>query len=215
MKAQPCRVDGFVLAGGRSTRMGRDKALLPWQGESLVEHALGQLHALGMKARIAGSRPDLARFAAVVDDLHPGCGPLAGIEAALAASDAELNLFLPVDLPLLPGLFLSWLLARVGTTGALATIPTVGGRPQPLCAVYHQALLPGITAALEAGDYKVMHGIEQGVDLARHDGQHIGLFLDMVPMEDIYGSRFDWPSDPPLYRWFQNMNTPADLAAST
>ena len=101
------------------------------------------------------TRPDLSSYAPVVPDLHPGCGPLSGIEAALAATTRPLNLFLPVDLPLLPARFLSWMLRRAEITGALVTVPRANGRPQPLCAVYHRDLLAGVTASLAAGNYKV------------------------------------------------------------
>ena len=149
--------EGFVLAGGRSSRMGQDKALLQVGGRSLVEVALDKLCCIGVAApRIAGARADLSAHAAVVPDLHPGCGPLSGIEAALAASKQALNLFLPVDMPLLPARFLSWMLLRAEITGALATVPRFNGQPQPLCAVYHRDLLGPITAALLAGNYKVM-----------------------------------------------------------
>ena len=150
-------VEGFVLAGGRSSRMGQDKALLQVGGRSLVDLALDKLRSIGVAApRIAGARTDLSSHAAVVPDLHPGCGPLSGIEAALAASNQPLNLFLPVDMPLLPARFLHWMLLRAEITGALVTVPRFNGRPQPLCAVYHRDLLRPITASLLAGNYKVM-----------------------------------------------------------
>jgi molybdenum cofactor guanylyltransferase len=79
-------VNAFVLAGGRSTRMGRDKALLELEGHPLIDHALAKLRALGFSPRIAGSRPDLASFAPFVPDNYPQQGPLGGIEAALAAT---------------------------------------------------------------------------------------------------------------------------------
>jgi molybdopterin-guanine dinucleotide biosynthesis protein A len=202
---------GFVLAGGRSTRMGTDKALMTWQGEPLVARALAQLRRLGLRARIAGTRPDLAQYAEVVDDAHPGCGPLAGIEAALAASDAELNLFVPVDLPLVPDAFLRWMVERARATDALATVPFVSGRAEPLCAVYHRSLAPGIAQALERGEYKVMRGVEAAVEMAQHDSQHDGMGLDAFAVEEVYATRFDWPAEVPVMRWFANWNTPSDV----
>ena len=150
--------EGFVLAGGRSTRMGQDKALLPLAGRSLLDIALDKLRSLRLAGapRIVAARSDLSSHAEVIADLHPGCGPLSGIEAALAASTRPLNVFLPVDLPLLPAHFLLWMLQRAETTGAVMTVPRMNGWPQPLCAVYHRDLLGHITASLRAGDYKVM-----------------------------------------------------------
>jgi molybdopterin-guanine dinucleotide biosynthesis protein A len=109
--------EGFVLAGGRSTRMGQDKALLQLAGRPLLDLALDKLRALPLAAapRIAAARSDLSSHAGVIADLHPGCGPLSGIEAALAASTQPLNVFLPVDTPLLPAHFLLWMLERAET----------------------------------------------------------------------------------------------------
>lgn len=202
--------EAFVLAGGRSTRMGQDKTLLQVAGRSLLELALDKLRALGLGApatpRIAGTRPDLSSYAPVVPDLHPGCGPLSGIEAALAATTRPLNLFLPVDLPLLPARFLSWMLRRAEITGALVTVPRANGRPQPLCAVYHRDLLAGLTALLAAGNYKVMPVITAA---AQSRAQAIDVF-DVELLASTYPemNRF---SPLPLYRWFHNCNTPEDI----
>jgi len=196
-------VNAFILAGGQSTRMGRDKALLDFHGRPLIEHALDRLRALGFVPRIAGNRPDLAQYAPVVPDNYPGSGPLAGIEAALSASSDDLNLFLPVDLPLLPIKFLRWMTVRARETSAIATIPHLQGRPQPLCAVYHRALLPYARAALEANDAKVMRAVE-------HAASDTSLKIDLFDTETI-AACVEWAPAPPVHRWFQNLNTPTDL----
>lgn len=200
-------MNAFVLAGGKSTRMGRDKALLEWRGRPLVEHALGKLRALGMPAHLLGTRPDLARFAPVIPDNFPDRGPLGGIEAALGFTDTELNLFLPIDLPLLPVEFLRWLIARAELTQAAATLPRVEGRPQPLCAVYHRGLLPGIQSALQQGDGKVMRVVEQSAEQA-------GLRTDLFDVEAVAAAQLEsggWPGSIPTHLWFENLNAPGDL----
>lgn len=199
-------MNGFVLAGGRSTRMGRDKALLSYRGRPLIEHAVDLLHAAGVRPHVVGSRPDLARYAPVVPDLHARCGPLGGIEAALAASSREFNVFIPVDLPLLPTAFLSYLLERVSITHAAATIPVRAGRPEPLCALYHRDLLKGITRSLEAGDCKVMCGIEDAV-------KRSGRALDLFAVEALAAARDQLSQQLPVHCWFQNVNKPEDLAS--
>jgi molybdenum cofactor guanylyltransferase len=200
--------EAFVLAGGRSSRMGQDKALLQLAGQSLLEISLAKLRALPLAAapRIAGMRSDLASHAPVIADLHPGCGPLSGIEAALAASTRPLNLFLPVDMPLLPAQFLAWMLLRTEITGALMTVPCINGRPQPLCAVYHQDLLRPITASLLAGDYKVM----PAVTAASRRSESIDIF-DVEVVASAY-PELRALSPLPLYLWFHNCNTPEDMA---
>jgi molybdopterin-guanine dinucleotide biosynthesis protein A len=180
--------------------MGRDKALLAYAGRPLIEHAVAILTGAGLTPHIVGARPDLASYAPIIEDLRPGCGPLGGLEAALTFSKTELNVFLPVDLPLLPPAFLRYLLERAAITGAAATVPTLGGRPEPLCAVYRRELLPGIADVLESGEYKVMRAIENAA------GE-----MDRFSVEAVAAARDGWATGPP-HRWFQNMNTPADMA---
>jgi molybdopterin-guanine dinucleotide biosynthesis protein A len=204
-------VEGFVLAGGRSSRMGQEKALLQLGGRSLVEIALDKLRSIGVAApRIAGARTDLSSHAPVVPDLHPGCGPLSGIEAALSASSQALNLFLPVDMPLLPARFLSWMLLRAEITGALVTIPRINGQPQPLCAVYHRDLLAPITASLLTGDYKVMAVVSAAAGQSQSGSQMVDVF-DTERLASSYPELLD-VSPLALYRWFHNCNLPEDMA---
>lgn len=188
-------MNAFVLAGGQSTRMGRDKALLELAGKPLIAHALDKVRAIGYAPRIVGSRPDLATFAPVLSDAYPQAGPLGGIASALAVSDAEQNLFLAVDLPALPVSFLLWLVQRVEITNALATVPRLQGLSQPLCAVYSRALLPHLRAALAEGDAKVMRAVERAGT------------IDSFDMESVAAAE-SWPSP---HGWFANLNTPAEF----
>src|ERR1700683_2167196 len=80
---------GFVLAGGRSTRMGADKSLVLLDGETLLAHALGILREAGLAAFVAGGQPGLSALAPLVQDNRPGLGPLGGICAALASTSAR------------------------------------------------------------------------------------------------------------------------------
>ena len=100
------QVGGYVLAGGRSSRMGRDKALLELAGKPLIEHAVTKLRRVCAEVHILagaeGEHAGLARYAPLVHDLHPGCGPISGIEAALTHTTHDWNLILAVDVPFLP-----------------------------------------------------------------------------------------------------------------
>lgn len=196
-------MNAFVLAGGQSMRMGSDKALLELSGRPLIEHALDKLRVLGFSPRIVAARPDLANFAPIISDNYLRAGPLGGIEAALTASNAEQNLFLPVDLPQLPAEFLHWMINRVVLTNALATIPRVQGRPEPLCAIYNRALIPHAHASLGTGDAKVMHAVEGAT-------RETGLRVDIFDVESIAASQ-SWDRAIPLHYWFLNLNTPADF----
>jgi molybdopterin-guanine dinucleotide biosynthesis protein A len=200
-------MNGFVLAGGQSTRMGRDKALLEVDGRALMEHMLEKLRGQGLEARICGSRADLARFAEVVPDNFAQAGPLGGIEAALAVSDSELNLFVAVDLPGLPAEFLRWLLERAERSRAVATIPRYGDRPQPLCAVYSRRLLEGLRESLGAGRRKVM-------DAIRASAAGLGEGVDAFDVECVAAAGCtEWGLESPIAAWFRNLNTPVEYAA--
>jgi molybdenum cofactor guanylyltransferase len=194
-------VEGFVLAGGMSRRMGQDKAQLPLAGRTLLSRALDKLSALPLAVppRVAGGE----EAGGAVADLHPRCGPLSGIEAALAASKQPLNVFLPVDMPLLPAAFLQWMLDRAQLSGAPATVPRCLGIPQPLCAIYHKQLLEPIGRAMEAGQYKVLP-VVTAADADMFD-------VEWVASTDARLRTF---SRCPLHHWFDNCNTPEDLAAA-
>lgn len=197
--------EGWVLAGGRSVRMGRDKAGLDFAGVPLLERMLGKLRQLGVKARVAGMRePVKGVVAEVVSDLHPDCGPLSGMETALSRSETQLVMLLGVDLPLVEVEFLQWLLERAQVSGAAATIPRVLGQPQPLCAVYGRELLGGIARALNSGDFKTMSAVEGATADAR---------LDVFDVERVAAAGA-WDSVLPAHCQFVNCNTREELAAA-
>ena len=148
-------VSAFILAGGRSSRMGSDKALLPLDNQTLLQHTLRTASdALG-NARIVGPRNAYAQFGDVVEDIYPGCGPLGGIHAALSAANTDLNLMLSVDMPLMTPQFLKWLAGQAGAAQEMIIVPDAAGGPQPLCAIYRRSVLPAVEQALKNGDYKI------------------------------------------------------------
>jgi molybdopterin-guanine dinucleotide biosynthesis protein A len=190
--------------------MGRDKALLEVEGRPLAALAVEKLRALRLDAKICGARSEVAaelvRFADVIPDNFAGCGPVAGVEAGLAASEADLSLFLAVDMPLVPGEFLRWMMERAETSEAVATIPVAGGREQPLCAVYSRRLLEGLRAAIATGYLKMMRAIEEAAATA---GERVDLFqVESVASAVPAGA---WPQELPLRNWFLNANTPEEF----
>jgi molybdopterin-guanine dinucleotide biosynthesis protein A len=146
---------GFVLAGGKSSRMGRDKALLELGGQTLLARALGLLGTAVAEVRIVGDHAKFSSFGVVVEDILADHGPLGGIHAALKASRSELNLILAVDLPLVKPAFLEHLVVQAQTTEALVTVPRCGGHFQPLCAVYRQDFCDVAERSLAQGKNKI------------------------------------------------------------
>lgn len=154
MEGQPsARRAGFVLAGGESSRMGRDKALLACGSGTLLEQVAAQVAAAAGSATVVGGAN---RYRALglpaIEDTAEGCGPLAGICAALAATAAPWNLVVACDMPALTADFLARLLERAESCGGDSLIPvSSAGRLEPLCAAYHRDALPRLSRALGRG----------------------------------------------------------------
>jgi molybdopterin-guanine dinucleotide biosynthesis protein A len=148
-------VNAFILAGGRSSRMGSDKALLALGNQTLLQHALRTVSDAFGCARIVGPKSTYAEFGEVVEDIYPGCGPLGGIHAALSATNTDLNLMLSVDMPRMTPQFLRWLSAEASATTEMIVLPDAAGGPQPLCAMYRREVLEPVEQALKQGEYKI------------------------------------------------------------
>jgi molybdenum cofactor guanylyltransferase len=196
---------GFVLAGGQSSRMGSDKALIQLAGKPLIEHALAILCQGGLAAAIAGARSSLGSFAPVVEDPAPGLGPLSGVCAAMTSTSARYAVFVPVDLPLLPASLLAFLLQRARIEGSAVTLSSVSGFAQTFPAVIDRAILPGLQGGLEAGRAGCFQAFQAA---AAAPAQKV----TVVPVEFLAQSgHTSHPQGLPVSLWFLNLNTPADL----
>ncbi len=157
-------VAGFVPAGGVSRRMGRPKALLSLDGETMIERQAGLLRAVtcevfgaGWPANIPTSKLPkvLSKLRLIPDDL-PGRGPLGGIYTGLKHTRTEYNLFLGCDMPYVQAGLLEYLCRRALETRSDVTLPKSRARRlNPVCAVYRRRALPAIRTSLEAGEYKI------------------------------------------------------------
>jgi len=197
---------GFVLAGGMSSRMGSDKALVPLAGRPLIQHAIEILHGAGVSASIAGAKSNLRAFAPVVEDKLPSSGPLSGVCSALASTAARFAVILSVDAPLLPASLLAFLLHDGQITQAPVTLASINGFPQTFPAVLDRAALPAIVAELEAG--------RTGCYAAFHAAAaQLGREVRVLPVELLAQSgHIADPRALPICFWFLNVNTPAALA---
>jgi molybdopterin-guanine dinucleotide biosynthesis protein A len=184
-------VVGFVVAGGQSRRMGRDKALLPWGETDLLDHALARLRAVAEEVRILCGPETryLDRGLPVDTDLVPGAGPLAGVLTALTAAPGRPGLFLAVDLPHVPVGLLRRLVERAEDGDVVVPVSPRG--PEPLCAVYGPGCLAAIRRRMAAGDFR-MTGFWPDLRVLELGGAELAAFGDP---EDL----------------FHNLNTPADL----
>ena len=154
------RTAGFVLVGGRSSRMGRDKALLSFTPHApLVSHIAGLVQEAAGSAILLGPASMYRSLGLECwEDVRPGRGPLAGLETALTRTSAAYNLIVACDLPGIEPGTLANLLAQAMDQNSPCTVLRDGtGRIHPLCGVYHPICLSHVQSALEAGDLKVMN----------------------------------------------------------
>ncbi len=151
-----------VLAGGRSARMGADKAGLEWEGATLLGRLVEALAPVGevVVVRAPGQAlPALSPGARVVEDAVPGRGPLEGALAGLGALEPGTAAFLcAVDMPLLDAAAARAVLAALGP-GYEAAVPRVAGRAQPLAAAYRAGPAAAAAAALLTGGARRMHDL--------------------------------------------------------
>ena len=152
------RFSAAVLAGGKSTRMGADKAGLTFQGMTLAAYQAEKFKALGLSdLMLSGCRQDIpgTRF---VPDALPAHGPLSGIHACLGAAEHDAVLFLSVDVPLVPVETLRALLDA--HTGGI-TLLSVDGAPQPLIGVYDRSLRAAAEEILKSSNTAVRRLFEK------------------------------------------------------
>ncbi len=149
---------GYVLTGGKSSRMRRDKALLPMDGSTLVERVANTVRQAAGSVTLVGAADRYAGLGLpLIEDEFPGCGPLSGIHAALGHSLEEWNLIVACDMPKLEPEFLSWLLDSAENEEADVLLPAgPSGLPEPLCGVYRRRCLDSAGAALKEGRWKIM-----------------------------------------------------------
>jgi molybdopterin-guanine dinucleotide biosynthesis protein A len=174
---------GLILAGGNSRRMGRDKALLEFDGQTLLDRAIDLLRSLFPQV-LLGVRQirDGVRLPQVIDD-PSGAGPLAGLCAGLAHSRTPWMFVTAVDMPFLcPGVIRE-LAARRGQGEAV--VPVVRGIPQPLAAYYTATALPTIRAVLsEPGTHSLRSALERLNVVYVHEDRPQG-FIDLDTPEDV------------------------------
>lgn len=197
-------VHGFVLAGGKSSRMKRDKALLEIHGRPMVQIAVEKLQTFCAEVWISGNRDDLGSFAPVVHEERVDCGPAAGIEAGLKASRHEWAMFIPVDVPLVPGEFLRlWVEEALRVRMSVSYLGVLG--KQPAFCLLQRDRQVAFSRLLEEGELRLE-------PLLNSTAAADGLASWMYDERDLYGyPEYRGPDVSTLRRWFLNVNTPEEL----
>jgi molybdenum cofactor guanylyltransferase len=158
-------VQGVVLAGGRSTRMGAAKPWLPIAAELMLQRVvrlLGEVvRPVVVVSRVRQELPDLPPWAQVVHDRHENSGPMEGLAAALECVQecAEAVFVIGCDAPLLQPPFVRRMIELADDYDVV--VPRVDGFDEPLVAVYRTRILPRIRGLLAAGDRRIASLFEQ------------------------------------------------------
>ena len=165
-----------VLCGGRSSRMGQNKAELPFQGGTLLSRQITLLREMGFQDVMASGDFSCPGARTVRDEI-PGCGPLGGMHAVLSAARNLACLFLPVDMPLVPESVIVSLVNAFDPDQDDAVLLEHAGVIEPLVGVYSVGLAGRIGKMLAAA-YEWPAGEEP--DPPRKDAPSVKQFLDTV-----------------------------------
>ncbi|MDE2815456.1 MAG: molybdenum cofactor guanylyltransferase [Chloroflexota bacterium] len=187
-------VTGLILAGGKSKRLGRDKALLPWPRENsettLLQHVHTALASVCAEVIVVGNRADITGFT-VVSDVSAVGSSLTGLVSGLQAARTRLVIAVACDMPFLNVQLLRALIDLASDEWD-AVAPLLRGEPETLHTVYHRRCLTTATQMLQAGDYKLTRLLER-------------LHVRQVSVDEV--RLFD-----PDLASFSNINTPEELA---
>ena len=181
-------IEAFILAGGKSSRMGKDKGLIPIFGKPMVKHLLDKIEDLGIEASIISSNPEYQIFKKpVYQDVVPNIGPLGGLLTSLSFAKKRKILILSCDTPLIPIIALQKLLEN--TQEAEICITEAEGNLNPLFGIYPKSILSKVRNQIEKGDLKMKNFI--------FDNPHTILNMDYIATQDSLS--------------FTNFNTVQDL----
>lgn len=146
-------VTGVLLAGGKSRRMGQDKALLQLDGKTLFERSLTLLQQFFSTILIAGDRPDLSRTGIpAIPDIYPGSA-LGGLYTGLRAAETNWIFVAPCDMPYPDGKIVTRLLEN--RNGFDAVVPRTPDGYEPVFALYHKNCLTQMEAMLQQNQYRI------------------------------------------------------------
>ncbi|AKX95016.1 putative molybdenum cofactor guanylyltransferase [Moorella thermoacetica] len=186
------KAGGIILAGGKSSRMGTNKALLPVGAKTMIETIISVLRPLFPEIIVVTNEPELYQHLEVrlVKDIIPAKGPLSGIHAGLSVSPYKYNFVVACDMPFIEPKLISYMVEHAD--GYDVVVPRAGEYLEPLHAVYSKNCIPFIEDCLKKNVTKIIAFYPE-----------IRLYCLDVEVLRRFGD---------VTRMFFNLNTPADLA---
>jgi molybdenum cofactor guanylyltransferase len=162
----------ILLSGGKSSRMGTNKALLKINEKTNIERIKDEMLKIFDEVILVTNQPEDYHFLNVrtVADEYPGKGPLAGIHSGLKASSFDANIAVACDMPFASAELAESMVRRLGHHEAV--IPVIGGRQHPLFAVYRKSIIKEIESCIEEGSLRIRDLLEK-LDVVFLDEQEL------------------------------------------
>ncbi len=193
--ASPLPLTAVILAGGQSRRLGTDKALLHFQGRTLLAATVERLRPLCQEVIVVTNAPQAHAHPAarLVGDLFPGKGALGGIYSGMATARTAHSLVVACDMPFLN----TGLIVHMASLAASydVVIPRFQGNLEPLHAIYGHVCLPYMKNLLDQNNLKIIDLFPQvrvryleETELSRWDPQHLS-FLNINTPQDLEKAR--------------------------
>ncbi len=151
------KATAIILSGGKSSRMGTNKALLKLNEKTTVERLVDTLKVYFDDIILVTNDTDAFQFLGVkmVPDHYQGMGPLAGFHAGLKASNYDVNFIVACDMPFVSGELAATLVEKIEHYDAL--IPVINGKKQTLCGVFQKKIVTKIEECIENGRLPIKH----------------------------------------------------------
>jgi len=178
------KAGAIILSGGKSSRMGKNKALLPINDKTNIERIRDELKSLFDDIILVTNDSETYEFLNLksVSDKFPGKGPLAGIHAGLMASDYEENIVVACDMPFVSAELAATLVQNLKHYDAI--IPVIDGKQHPLFAAYQKRIVPEIEVCLQEDRLRVIHLLDK-LNVRYPDGDFLQSYSD-VRLDNIF-----------------------------
>ena len=176
-------VTGIVIAGGKSSRMGTNKALMKYSGKMLIEHAISIIEPLSNQIIISSNEPLLQLKYNNITDKINDVGPIGGLYSCLMESNTNFNIVIPCDAPHIESNLYKLLIENSENVDAV--IPRLpNGKLEPLVACYSKSIIPVIESSINSGDYKLVNLLSK-LKVKYIDINNINQFKNINTPKDI------------------------------
>ena len=155
------RVTGIILAGGKSSRLGRDKAWEDVGGQRIIDRVIGALQSSCDEVLIIGDRPErqnelsLPKCIQYRSDELKGRGSIGGLYTGLKSSDTLWSLVVACDMPFISRELIRFMLSMISKNRCDAIVPIINGRYQPTHALYNSTCIPFIEKNISSGNFRM------------------------------------------------------------